>query len=155
MRQPDSGTAMIDKPNNKHYGSGLKARNQSVIMPPMNKTTEEPTPEETRRKLLALMANLRGRSNALKGGLQNSGPSGAPMHLAEQASDSQEIETLAGRLTSSSESIGEINHAIERIEQGKFNVCEECENPVGSRRLKITPWATLCVECKRKAEEQS
>ena len=39
-----------------------------------------------------------------------------------------------------------------RIEDGTFGTCERCGQPIGAERLEALPWATLCIEDKRKQE---
>jgi RNA polymerase-binding protein DksA len=48
--------------------------------------------------------------------------------------------------------LGEIDAALERIEAGTFGTCRACGGPVGEERLEALPWATLCIEDKRKQE---
>ena len=45
------------------------------------------------------------------------------------------------------------DEALERIEDGSYGRCETCGETIGARRLRVRPWATLCVECKRKEED--
>ena len=45
-----------------------------------------------------------------------------------------------------------IDAALGRIENGTYGVCQQCENPIGADRLEALPWATLCIDCKRKQE---
>lgn len=50
--------------------------------------------------------------------------------------------------------IRKIQDALERLEYGTYGICEECEEEISDGRLKARPVATLCIECKRKQEEQ-
>ena len=45
-----------------------------------------------------------------------------------------------------------VDEALKRIDDGTFGVCRVCGNPVGADRLEALPWATLCIEDKRKQE---
>ncbi|MBI4666503.1 MAG: TraR/DksA C4-type zinc finger protein [Nitrospinae bacterium] len=45
-----------------------------------------------------------------------------------------------------------INEALERIDQGRFGVCDECGGGISSERLKARPVATLCIACKEAQE---
>lgn len=38
-----------------------------------------------------------------------------------------------------------IEEALDRIENGTYGQCEECDEPIGEKRLKNQPWATLCI----------
>ena len=49
----------------------------------------------------------------------------------------------------------EIRDALERIHQGKYGVCEDCQNPISAERLKHVPYARSCIECQRLREKRS
>lgn len=116
------------------------------------------TPENLRKKLLALRERLSTQQESLQRDELKS-ESGrftarAPINMAEQASDEQELDMLVSRINASSETLIEINEALDRLDAGLFNVCDECHLEIGFRRLEINPWAKLCVKCKRKLEEE-
>lgn len=48
--------------------------------------------------------------------------------------------------------IPKIQNALQRINDGTFGICEECEEEIGIPRLKARPVATLCIQCKTKME---
>ena len=116
------------------------------------------TPEKLRKNLLALRDRLTDSQATQRNSLtSDSGrfTARAPINMAEQASDEQELDMMVSRLNASSETLAEIDDAIGRIDAGQFNVCEECRGEIGERRLAVQPWARLCVKCKRKLEEES
>jgi DnaK suppressor protein len=43
-------------------------------------------------------------------------------------------------------------HALGRMDEGTFGVCESCGQPIGKARLQAFPRATLCVKCKQREE---
>lgn len=43
-------------------------------------------------------------------------------------------------------------HALVRLTDGGYGVCEQCGEPIGKFRLQAAPRATLCVSCKQKQE---
>jgi DnaK suppressor protein len=45
-------------------------------------------------------------------------------------------------------------HALERIADGTFGVCEMCGNPIGKNRLMVFPRATMCMTCKQREERR-
>ncbi|MBW2145701.1 MAG: TraR/DksA family transcriptional regulator [Deltaproteobacteria bacterium] len=47
-----------------------------------------------------------------------------------------------------------INDALERIEDGTYGVCEECEKKIRLERLKVMPFARYCVDCQSKMEKE-
>lgn len=47
-----------------------------------------------------------------------------------------------------------INHSLERIEKGEYDICEACGAPIGKSRLMARPEATLCIACKEDQERE-
>ena len=45
-----------------------------------------------------------------------------------------------------------IDGALERLETGEIDECEDCGDPIGFKRLAARPVTTLCVECKQDRE---
>ena len=41
----------------------------------------------------------------------------------------------------------EIADALQRIDQGTYGICMECEEPISPKRLDAVPWARYCVSC--------
>ncbi|WP_321368756.1 RNA polymerase-binding protein DksA [uncultured Desulfuromusa sp.] len=50
--------------------------------------------------------------------------------------------------------INKIRQALERINDGSFGLCESCEEPIGTERLRARPVTTLCIDCKTEQERQ-
>jgi DnaK suppressor protein len=48
--------------------------------------------------------------------------------------------------------IREINHALERLEEGTFGLCQECGKEISEKRLKAHPMTALCIQCQREQE---
>ncbi len=48
--------------------------------------------------------------------------------------------------------LSKIQKALERIENGTFGVCEECDEPISIKRLEARPETTLCIRCKEDQE---
>ena len=51
-----------------------------------------------------------------------------------------------------SREIGQIDEALERMKDGSYGKCDGCNKPIPVARLQIIPYATECIECKRKSE---
>jgi DnaK suppressor protein len=49
--------------------------------------------------------------------------------------------------------LGKIDAALERLDQGLLDQCEECEQPIGYARLHARPVTTQCITCKEESEE--
>ena len=48
--------------------------------------------------------------------------------------------------------LGKIKGALERIEGGTLDECEDCEQEIGYARLAARPVTTLCIGCKEERE---
>ncbi|MDQ3633148.1 MAG: TraR/DksA C4-type zinc finger protein [Acidobacteriota bacterium] len=40
-----------------------------------------------------------------------------------------------------------INDALERIEDGEYGLCQNCEEEIVEKRLNAVPWAKYCLAC--------
>jgi len=50
--------------------------------------------------------------------------------------------------------IDKIDKALKKIEAGDFGICEDCEEPIGEKRLAARPETTLCIRCKEDQERE-
>jgi DnaK suppressor protein len=48
--------------------------------------------------------------------------------------------------------LDKIDKALEKITEGTFGICEECEEPIAVKRLEARPETTLCIRCKEDQE---
>ena len=39
--------------------------------------------------------------------------------------------------------------ALEKVDEGRYGICEQCGSPINPERLEIVPLATLCINCAR------
>ncbi|WP_199042192.1 TraR/DksA family transcriptional regulator [Glycomyces salinus] len=53
-----------------------------------------------------------------------------------------------------SERIRQVSHALDRLNEGDYGICERCGNPIPAARLAAFPSATLCVSCKQLEERR-
>jgi DnaK suppressor protein len=49
--------------------------------------------------------------------------------------------------------LAKIREAMQRLEAGTLDECEECAEPIGFKRLLARPVTTLCFECKSAREQ--
>ena len=45
-----------------------------------------------------------------------------------------------------------IDHALAKIDEGTFGICEECDESIHPKRLEARPETTLCIRCKEDQE---
>jgi DnaK suppressor protein len=74
---------------------------------------------------------------------------GSPYGKKEEgATEAFELEkriALEKRLV---ELLSEVEHALQKLEQGTYGVCDVCGQPIDRARLEVLPQATLCLSCK-------
>ncbi|MFP6814108.1 MAG: TraR/DksA family transcriptional regulator [Pseudomonadales bacterium] len=70
-----------------------------------------------------------------------------PSDFAEQAVELENGETLVALDREMSLELKQIEHALKRIEAGRYLDCENCREPIGERRLEALPYASLCISC--------
>lgn len=78
--------------------------------------------------------------------------SSVDQHPAEQASETLEREIDATVLQRTEFELVEIEQALQRIEDGRYGLCEVCGKPIGDGRLEAMPAARYCVEDQARAE---
>jgi len=101
-----------------------------------------------------IMGDLDGLEGETRGnGGNGSGDqSSVPGHMAELASDASEKAFSYGRMESQSEELKEIKDALDRITDGSFGSCENCQGKIPKDRLRAIPYARRCVKCQGKEE---
>ena len=50
--------------------------------------------------------------------------------------------------------INKIRETLHKIDIGEYGICESCGCDIDFERLKLRPVASLCIECKKEAEER-
>jgi RNA polymerase-binding protein DksA len=75
-------------------------------------------------------------------------------HLMDNAALTLEQELDDTLEENSSHVLAEIDDALERIDAGSYGTCADCGNPIPEERLEAVPWATLCIDCKRREAER-
>lgn len=48
--------------------------------------------------------------------------------------------------------IGEIEHALRRLDEGTFGLCDLCGEEIPENRLKVYPMTTMCIQCQTEQE---
>jgi RNA polymerase-binding transcription factor DksA len=112
--------------------------------------------EAYRQQLLEMQKRLNGDVSHLTNealGTSGNGLSNMPIHMADLGSDAFEQENTLSLLANEQQRLEEIAEALERIKQGTFGRCEECETEIPKARLKELPYARYCVACARKQEQ--
>ena len=80
--------------------------------------------------------------------------SGYTYHMADVASDTYDREFSLGLASNERQFLYELDDALKKIEEGTFGICEECKSLISKTRLKVVPFARLCVRCQEKKEKR-
>ena len=90
-----------------------------------------------------------------KGTKDSSGDlSGYTFHQADLGSDTHEQEKTAYLLETEYQKIKLISAALQRITDKTYGLCEMCGCHIEENRLKIIPYARVCIDCKTKEEKK-
>ena len=74
------------------------------------------------------------------------------MHKGDAGSDACDRDLALGLLSQERAALIEINQALERIESGRYGICEMSGRPIPISRLKAIPFARFTVECQAEME---
>ncbi len=75
-----------------------------------------------------------------------------PIHMADIGTDNYEREFTISLIENETETLKEIDAALERMKNGAYGICEATQQPIGKERLMAKPWARFTIEHKRSME---
>jgi DnaK suppressor protein len=87
--------------------------------------------------------SLEDELGELHGGIDN--------HLGDTASATFDRGLDQGLEAGALQTLGEIEAALRRIEDGSYGICQACGKPIAAERLRALPWARLCIDDQRRA----
>jgi DnaK suppressor protein len=76
----------------------------------------------------------------------------ADQHMADTGTETVDREIDYTLEESDGRLLAAIDDALGRIEAGTYGICVNCGSQIAPERLEAMPWATLCIDCKRKEE---
>jgi len=101
---------------------------------------------ERKQELEALRDELIARFERYKAHKeQRNGPLDKDME--DQSIELQNDDVIEALQQEAESELRQVMHALERIEDGKGDLCEQCEQPIDARRLEAVPSTTLCHDC--------
>ena len=107
--------------------------------------------EEERRRVVAAISYLHEEN---PGSIvdETEEIAGSDNHLAETATVTLDREIDYTLEENSEHVLGEIDGALRRIAEGSFGRCRTCDGLIPEERLEALPWATECIDCRRREE---
>jgi RNA polymerase-binding transcription factor DksA len=88
------------------------------------------------------------------GGDTRANLSHVPLHLADLGADSFEQDIALGLLETEGQILMQVKEALDRIDDGTYGDCQECQEPIPSERLRAVPYTLFCVDCARAYEQE-
>jgi DnaK suppressor protein len=76
-------------------------------------------------------------------------------HPADMGSEVEEREKDLAVLMRLENEMAEVEAALERIDAGRFGICEACGQPIPDARLEAKPAARYCVTDQQRLEKQA
>ncbi|MDT0214771.1 TraR/DksA C4-type zinc finger protein [Rothia sp. ARF10] len=108
---------------------------------------------EIEANIALLRTELAHAESELSDLLRDSGD-GAGDDQADAGAKTYEREQEIALADNAREMLHQNEHALERLDDGTYGVCESCGQPIGKLRLQAAPRATLCMRCKTKQERR-
>jgi DnaK suppressor protein len=101
--------------------------------------------ESRRREIHAKLRSLREQI-----------PADAPdvRDAEEQSVDDFVQEVDLALMQMKSDTLKKIDRAIQRLEEGTYGRCQECDADIPAARLRALPFAALCRDCQEEAESR-
>lgn len=117
-----------------------------------------PEGSERRRLIDGVKEALLSRLADLRGGMRKkleSCRSVTPVSrgdASDLAADSLDTDTALQLAQKGSSEIAQVEEALQKMEDGTYGDCELCGREIPWERMSALPYATLCIECKRREE---
>ncbi len=105
--------------------------------------------EEERDRLTDLLAELEAEREEVRLSETSSDRSPDP-NTAEGGSMAFELEKELSIAQNSADLLEKARHALDRVDEGTYGICEMCGEAIPVARLDALPYATTCVSCASK-----
>ena len=110
--------------------------------------------EEIRARLLATRAELMQRVESITDDVRHTREP-LSQDFAEQAVERENEEVMDALGNAARAELNQIRKALDRMENGEYDICEDCGNEIAMARLEVLPYANTCIACAERAESQS
>lgn len=108
--------------------------------------------EELRKRLLEERAHLLEQVSRL--GENEYRGSGYGNHMADDATETFEQAKEFSLQRNEASLLWQVEHALQKFDQGTYGICESCGVPIDRARLKALPYALYCLDCQAQLERQ-
>ncbi|HBA52928.1 TraR/DksA family transcriptional regulator [Syntrophorhabdus aromaticivorans] len=106
-----------------------------------------------KKRLLTIRGEILNKAKKLKEDSYTLGTDGI-QDMADAASNSYNVDILMSISNNDLSLLKEIDNSLDKIKNGTYGICEECEEKISEKRLEANPVARYCITCKRVMEEK-
>jgi DnaK suppressor protein len=157
LSAPTKKAASVTKAPAKKAAPGTRTvASKLVVLEAEDPWTKEEL-NEVRNQLRADVKRLRNELDEVAGDLADlmrDAGEGAGSDQADVGSATFERDQEMTIVNNARDMLVQSEHALERIADGTYGVCEVCGNPIGKNRLMVFPRATMCMTCKQREERR-
>ncbi len=111
--------------------------------------------EEQRTKIAAGIDHITNDNLNLSQRDASGDLSGYTFHMADVATDNFDREFSLDIASNEQQLLNRIDEALQKIKDGTYGICENCDVNIGMERLKAVPYAKLCIKCKEEEEKKN
>ena len=73
---------------------------------------------------------------------------GSPFSRMEEANGAEALENREALQSHISDTLVQLEHALQKLDEGTYGLCDSCKQPINPARLEALPLAALCMNCK-------
>jgi RNA polymerase-binding protein DksA len=116
-------------------------------------------PDEAKTRLLQMKAQLTRDVQIKEQQVAEDGDDLVPErggignHMADDANETAEQETMLSLQQNAQREIDQIDMALARIKNGTYGTCANCGKPINPARLEARPSSTYCIDCQELADK--
>jgi len=111
--------------------------------------------DEMKKTLMAqrknILETLEGQTEEMKE-LVKTVESGDEADVASDAIDRTLLTALGAQ---NARNLQAIDNALDRIHQGKYGLCMKCGKEIPPERLRVIPFAAMCINCTNEEERRN
>jgi RNA polymerase-binding transcription factor DksA len=127
-------------------------------MPETNEEVKELDLADIKNRLLKLKAQLEHDIDMKEQQVAESGDDlvpergGVGNHMADDANETAEQETMITLQRNTERELDQVNQALVRLENGTYGKCANCGRPIPAARLEARPYSIYDIACQELAD---
>jgi RNA polymerase-binding transcription factor DksA len=127
-------------------------------MPETNEEVKELDLADIKNRLLKLKAQLEHDIDMKEQQVAESGDDlvpergGVGNHMADDANETAEQETMITLQRNTERELDQVNQALTRLENGTYGKCANCGRPIPAARLEARPYSIYDIACQELAD---